>query len=376
MPCHKRTNDYSHVLNNKKYKMTYKYSNTPPFTNALDDSRLDNAGIAPPTVSVIITNYNYGHYIIETLQSVCRQTYPHWECIIVDDCSTDDSKDKINHFLRDPSTPAKKFQFLERYQNGGQMVAFMQGLNASRGAFVMMLDADDLLLEDFLDTHIRYHLGPWPVAFTSSNQYQINGKDEVICGDHADLQAKGEVQYISHATFQKGYWIWATASSMVFRSDILKLILPSNGAPFSICADYYMAHFSNLIGNSLLIPTIHGCYRRHGQNNFGSHPVLGGINSVGDLAKHPPHDDFRKAMVNHIIENYDRFQAILTPKGFLNFLFRLLSYKESQIVFDNKDLFKEKKLFYKKLYIEFRLKRLWIPKLFKKICYAEELRTK
>ncbi len=346
--------------------MSTNYKNFPPFTDTLKDSRLNNAKVSLPTVSIIITSYNYAHYIIETLQSVCRQTYTNWECIIVDDCSTDDSIYKIKNFLKEESTPEEKFKLVERKQNGGQMVAFMQGLNASLGAFVMMLDADDLLLEDFLDTHIRYHLGPWPVAFTSSNQYQINGNGEVISGDHADLLAKRELLYISHATFQKGYWIWATASSMVFRSDILKLILPSDGAPFSICADYYMAHFSNLVGNSMLIPTIHGCYRRHGKNNFGSHPVLGGINSVGDLAKHPPHDEFRKTMVNHIITNFNKFEAILTPKGLIFFFFRLLYIKEfKSILYKHRDILIESTNYYLKEYIRFKIKRFNTPSPYK-----------
>jgi glycosyltransferase involved in cell wall biosynthesis len=343
------------------------YSTLPPFSDTLEDKRLTNAGVAPPKVSVIITNYNYSHYIIDALRSVAHQSYSKWECIIVDDCSSDDSIDKIHSFIEESSTHSKKFKLIERNQNGGQMVAFMQGLNASIGPFVMMLDSDDLLLEDFLETHIYYHLRSYPVAFTSSNQYQINGDGAVISGDHADLQAKGELQYISNATFQKGYWIWATASSMVFRSDILKLIMPSNGAPFSICADYYMAHFANLIGNSMLIPTIHGCYRRHGKNNFGSHPVLGGINSVGDLAKHPPQDDFRKAIVNHIIENFKTFQAILTPNGLIFFFFRLLYLREFMNLVDkHRDLFPGSKIKYLKGYLNFRSKRLRTPTPFKK----------
>jgi hypothetical protein len=166
---------------------------------------------------------------------------------------------------------------------------------------------------------------------------------------------------------------------MVFRSDILKLILPSNGSLFSICADYYMAHFANLMGNSILIPTIHGCYRRHGKNNFGSHPVYGAINSVGDLSKHPPHKEFRDAIANHIIKNFKKFQAILNPKGLLIFFFKLLCVDEFiSIAGKHRELFSETKTYYLKEYIRFKIKRYRIPKPFQKtiISFTEEVSNK
>ena len=175
------------------------YNNLPPFSDTLEDKRLTEADVEPPMVSIIVTNYNYGHYIIDTLRSVVRQSYSHWECIIVDDCSSDDSRKKIRSFIEDPSSPSDKFQLIERRQNGGQMVAFMQGLNVSKGTFVMMLDSDDLLLDDFLITHIQYHLRNYPVAFTSSNQYQINGNGNVISGDHGFIYVEKNSCY---------WWCW------------------------------------------------------------------------------------------------------------------------------------------------------------------------
>ena len=99
--------------------------------------------------------------------------------------------------------------------------------------------------------------------------------------------------------------------------------MPRDGTTFRICADYYIAHFCHLIGDSLLVPTIHGCYRRHGGNNFGSNPVLGNINSVGNLDKHPPHDLFRRTMILHVLDNFELFYPIFMGKGLVQFLLRL-----------------------------------------------------
>lgn len=294
---------------------------------ACQDDRLERADMRKPKVSFIVTSYNYETYISECLRSVERQTYDNWECIIVDDVSTDNTVDCVKQFITQ-SGNKDKFELICKNENGGQMEAFREGLNVAGGSFVVMLDADDVLLEDFLQAHMTAHLSVQTVAFTSSNQYQINGIGEVIGGQHMDHQSKGYYRHVTKTQFQKGFWIWATSSSMVFRRSTVELIMPKDGTTFRICADYYIAHFCHLIGDSLLIPTIHGCYRRHGKNNFGSNPVLGNINSVGNLDQHPPHDLFRKTMIHHILTNHDLFYPIFMGKGLVSFLLRMIKINE------------------------------------------------
>jgi len=280
-----------------------------------------------PKVSFIVTSYNYEAYIVECLRSVERQTYDHWECIIVDDVSTDNTVDCVKQFV-EQSDNKDKFEVLCKTENSGQMEAFRDGLKLASGSFVVMLDADDVLLDDFLEAHMTAHLSVKTVAFTSSNQYQINGTGEIIGGQHMDHQSKGYYRHVTKTRFQKGFWIWATSSSMVFRRSTVELIMPKDGTSFRICADYYIAHFCHLIGDSLLIPTIHGCYRRHGKNNFGSNPVLGNINSVGNLDQHPPHDLFRKTMIHHILTNHKLFYPIFMGKNLVLLLLRLVKINE------------------------------------------------
>ena len=294
---------------------------------ALEDNRLLQADVLTPKVSFIVTSYNYERYIVECLRSVERQSYNNWECIIVDDVSTDGTVECVNEFINN-SEKKNQFRLICKMENGGQMTAFQEGLSLCTGSFVVMLDADDVLLDDYLQVHITAHLSVKTVAFTSSNQYQINGSGEIIGGQHMDHQSKGYYRHVSKTRFQKGFWIWATSSSMVFRRSALELIMPKDGTTFRICADYYMAHFCHLIGDSLLIPTIHGCYRRHGKNNFGSNPVLGNINSVGNLDQHPPHDLFRKTMIHHILTNHELFYPIFMETGLVFLLLRLIKINE------------------------------------------------
>lgn len=321
------------------------------------DPRLPETAIGQPLVSIIVTNFNYAKYIAACLRSVAGQTYPHWECIIVDDVSTDDSLVVLEDFLA--QTPLReRFTLLRRLANGGQMEAFRDGLARATGTFCMMLDADDVLLPDFLETHVRVHLGRKAVAFTTSNQYQIDGEGRVIAGDHPDHLGKGHYRYVPEVPFHKGFWIWATASSMVFRRETLALIMPDPTVTFRICADYYIAQFANLLGNSLLIPGIHGCYRRHGANNFGDNPVIGAVNSVGCLDKHPPHDSFRQAMIDHIVTNYPRFYRIYMEKGVVRLLCRLARLQELlRLVAAHRDIFTRPTGWYVRYYLAYHLPR-------------------
>ena len=97
------------------------------------------------TVSVIVPCYNYGNYIPEALSSIREQTYANWECIIVDDGSTDNSRQVTEAFIQnDP-----RFKLIS-VANSGVSAARNTGVAHSRGAFIFPLDADDKMHPDCL----------------------------------------------------------------------------------------------------------------------------------------------------------------------------------------------------------------------------------
>ncbi|WP_316809641.1 glycosyltransferase family A protein [Pedobacter agri] len=98
-------------------------------------------------VSIIIPSFNYGHLINETLQSVIKQTYRNWECIIVDDGSTDNTAEVVNQFIKE--NPQYQFKY-HHVKNGGTSAAKNTGIELASGEYVQFLDADDLLSEDKL----------------------------------------------------------------------------------------------------------------------------------------------------------------------------------------------------------------------------------
>src|SRR2546421_2498664 len=91
-----------------------------------------------PLVSIVINNYNYGRFLRDAIDSVLNQTYDHTETIVVDDDSTDNSREIIAGY-GDRIIPVLK-------ENGGQNSAFDAGFATSSGSIVCFLDSDDVFL--------------------------------------------------------------------------------------------------------------------------------------------------------------------------------------------------------------------------------------
>ena len=93
-------------------------------------------------VSVIVPVYNVSEYIERCLQSVLQQTYTDFECIMVDDCTPDDSIAKA-HRLVDSYHGPITFRFLSHNRNRGLSAARNTGTEAAQGKYIYYLDSDD-----------------------------------------------------------------------------------------------------------------------------------------------------------------------------------------------------------------------------------------
>ncbi|HEY2743031.1 MAG TPA: glycosyltransferase family 2 protein [Polyangia bacterium] len=104
-----------------------------------------------PLVSVIVPAFNYGRFLAETLASVQAQTHEQWECIVVDDGSTDDTwQVALAAAHADP-----RIRYLRRC-NGGLSAARNSGLRVARGVYVQLLDADDAIERHKLETQVDF----------------------------------------------------------------------------------------------------------------------------------------------------------------------------------------------------------------------------
>jgi glycosyltransferase involved in cell wall biosynthesis len=203
-----------------------------------------------PKVTVITPNYNYARYLPQRLDSILAQTLRDFELIILDNASTDNSRQVIESYLHDP-----RVRTVFNEQNSGSV--FKQwnlGLRQATGQYVWIAEADDFaeptLLETLVDRLDRYpNVGlamsqSWIVdadgraisVDKSSDLFQSHGADRTGDIDHSneDFIASGRdfcLQYMYK------YNHIPNASAVVFRRSVLEAV---NGAPedMQLCGDY------------------------------------------------------------------------------------------------------------------------------------------
>jgi glycosyltransferase involved in cell wall biosynthesis len=211
-------------------------------------------------VSVVIPCYNGGSFLSDAIQSVLGQTYQPTEIIVVDDGSTDNTRDVAMSY------PGVR---LVRQKNQGVARARNAGLGESRGDYTVFLDADDRLVPDALE-----------IGVTALNSHPecsfVSGGVRVVAQDGSLLQVPDD-QYIErdhYLTLLKYCYIW-TPSAVMFRNSVLRSV-GGFTASLSGAADWdlylriarrspilchphlvadYRVHTRNMSGNSSLMLT-------------------------------------------------------------------------------------------------------------------------
>lgn len=167
------------------------------------DSAPPRSDAKPPVVTLVVPCYNAEKYLPATLESICAQTYPHFECILVDDFSTDGTA----AIARNMSHSDKRFRFYQHRANGGLATSRNSGIRLARGEFVAFLDADDLLSPKSLANRaaalIRFRdsdlvAGSFDFSEAISDDFKGTVKDAPVTGraEFVDfLSAKGDCPF-------------------------------------------------------------------------------------------------------------------------------------------------------------------------------------
>ena len=103
-------------------------------------------------ISVIIPVYNGEEYIEEAIESVFKQTFDDFELLIVDDCSTDNTKEIVEKTIKhDP-----RGFLISLKENKGKAHALNQGIQQAKGRYICLLDADDVFFPDKLEHQAKF----------------------------------------------------------------------------------------------------------------------------------------------------------------------------------------------------------------------------
>jgi len=105
--------------------------------------------IEKPLISIIVPCYNQAHFLNECLSSVMKQTYTNWECIIVNDGSTDSTPQVAKKWV----IKEKRYKYISK-SNGGLSNARNTGIEKAKGDYFLFLDSDDIILPEKLKQSI------------------------------------------------------------------------------------------------------------------------------------------------------------------------------------------------------------------------------
>lgn len=104
--------------------------------------------MSQPLVSVVIPTFNYGHFVCEAVESVLAQTYTRFEIIVVDDGSTDDTRERLA-----PYQDRIRYHYQD---NAGLSAARNTGIRLAKGELIALLDSDDTFHPQKLELQVQY----------------------------------------------------------------------------------------------------------------------------------------------------------------------------------------------------------------------------
>lgn len=189
-------------------------------------------------LSCIVTNYNARETIIQTLESVKNQTWIAWECIIVDDCSTDDSVVLIRDFIKgDP-----RFTLYSSPENRKQAYCWNLGISKAACNYIVLIDSDDMFhpyafekRAGVIRENPSYDVWLFPHVYRFEEK---EGEIKILSAtSHFSVNKREEIlsDYLRHKLPLR----WNTSSGIWRKASLLKLGGFSESLPRMVDADLY-----------------------------------------------------------------------------------------------------------------------------------------
>ena len=302
-----------------------------------------------PKVSIIITCFNLAKYLPDLIESIENQTYKNYEVIIVNDASFDETKEYldnlldrsfINKFFRQIKINEKKYKVIHNSENLGQFGSFLEGLKVADGEFICLVDADDVLMPEYIMCHLQVHMNT-SVAFTSCGQFEIDEnstihslvslstsnyqnkdyttilEDEDKIFDIEDRIKEFDVKILDNKNCKFGNWAWGPTTSAMMRKSAAEFLLKyPTPKDWKKGADKIAFTFLHLIGGSATISAPLFAYRRHKTNLSSANPVIGNFRYLKpDCVKLYVgyNKRIRFDVLRFIFKNYDYFCERFNP---------------------------------------------------------------
>ncbi len=220
-----------------------------------------------PNVSVVVPNYNHARYLPQRIESILHQTYQDFELILLDDCSTDQSRAVLSQYVGDPRVHTE----FNKSNSGSAFRQWNKGVHLARGKYVWIAESDDYADERFLERLVPILENDDTVAYAYCRSWQVtaDGRQQGFHDEYG--QYKGprgwEADYCVDGRQEcRDYFLFMTpvsnASAAVFRKSAYDSV---GGADESmiLCADCKLWAAIALTGRVAYISEPLNYYRLH-----------------------------------------------------------------------------------------------------------------
>ena len=163
-----------------------------------------------PLVSIILPTYNCASFLPHSIGTILSQTYNSYEIIVIDDGSTDNTKEVLYPFMQ-------RIKYIRSEQNKGLPTARNIGIRPAQGKYIAFIDADDLWLPEKLQTDIEYFETHPEVSMVYSKHINVDEKGEDLNGNTRKQLPSGNIflQLFSEQNF-------VISSSVVVRKEVFE----------------------------------------------------------------------------------------------------------------------------------------------------------
>ena len=204
-----------------------------------------------PLVSVIIPNYNHAPYLKERIDSVLSQTYKEFEVLILDDCSSDESKEIIESYRNNKHI--SNIVFNEK-NTGNTFIQWNKGISLAKGKYIWIAESDDVAKPTFLERLVDELEKHPEAAFAFSHSHMIDQDSNVMKHDFNPGVQTGEAILWNSREFSINKMLKfnyvQNASMAIFRADLYPQI-DSSYQNYRYCGDWafwmYMAQKGKII---------------------------------------------------------------------------------------------------------------------------------
>ena len=197
-----------------------------------------------PLVSVIVPNYNHAPYLRQRLDSIFNQTFQDFEVIILDDCSTDNSKEIIEEYRNRPQVSHVVYN---ETNSGSPFKQWAKGFDLAQGEYIWIAESDDWAELNFLEEMLPILNNDASLSFAYCNSFMEDGRKDPLTRNTFDKTIKISCSDMLRKYLCWGCWVYNASSVIFHKKNLLKI--PCDYQTYSSSGDYLFWIYQSELGN-------------------------------------------------------------------------------------------------------------------------------